>query len=73
MTRIDIDGLRSRFETACDSYYTHAFKVIDQSKGGGEHPAHEALEAEALALYTLATVRRELLDALQQAFDARRP
>ena len=63
MTRIDIDALRVRFEAACDAYYTHACKVIDQSKGGAL-PLHEDLNAEALALYELSTVRRELLDAL---------
>jgi hypothetical protein len=71
MTRTDIDGPRSRFEAACDAYYTHACKVIDQSKGG-QHPAHEELQAEALALYQLTAARRELLAALDAAFDASR-
>ena len=64
MTRIDIDALRLQFEAACDAYYTHACKLIAQSKGG-ELPAPEHLNAETLALNALSKIRRELLDALE--------
>jgi hypothetical protein len=41
----------------------HLATVLKHSEGGA-NPAEQELQAEAQALYKLATVRRDLLDAL---------
>jgi hypothetical protein len=63
MTRIDIDGLRQRWEAVLKAYAAHASNVIEHSKGGVRPPL-STLHAEEQALYDFARVRRELLDAL---------
>ncbi len=63
MTRIEFDTLRLRYEAAFDAYQLHAARIIAHSKGG-ERPPDLELHAEEQALWELAKVRRELLDAL---------
>jgi hypothetical protein len=65
MTRIEIDGLRSRYEAAFEVYRMHTARLIEQSKGGRQ-PAPQELAAEEQALYDLTRLRRELLDALSR-------
>jgi hypothetical protein len=65
MTRIDFDGLRSRYQAALDTYRVRATRVAELTKGG-EQPPESVLRAEEQALWELATVRRELLDALAE-------
>jgi hypothetical protein len=63
MTRIDVDGLRLRFEAALEAYRLHAARLIEQSKAGHQPPPQE-LVAEESALSELQRKRRELLGAL---------
>jgi hypothetical protein len=69
MTRIEVDQLRSRYEAAFEVYRGHTAKLIERSKAGRQ-PTPQELVAEEQALYELARLRRELLDALASAFRA---
>lgn len=71
MTRIEVDQLRLRYEAAFEVYRVHTAKLIERSKGGRQ-PTPQELVAEEQALYELARLRRELLDALAVAFRAGR-
>jgi hypothetical protein len=70
MIRIEIDGLRSRYEAVFEVYRVHTLKLIERSKGG-QQPSPQELAAEERALHELTRVRRELLDALADAFRPR--
>jgi hypothetical protein len=67
MTRIELDGLRLRCRAALDAHHAHLTGVIEHSKGGIRPPLDE-LHAEELALYELAKIRREFLDALANVY-----
>jgi hypothetical protein len=70
MTRIEIDAVRSRYEAVFDAYRVHTLKLIERSKGG-QQPSPQELAGEEQALHELTRVRRELLDALADAFRQR--
>lgn len=63
MPHNNIDALRLRYQSAFTAYSNHASRVVAQTETGAPVPRAE-LQAEALALWELAKVRRELLDAL---------
>jgi hypothetical protein len=70
MTRTEFDGLRSRYRAALDTYRLHGARIAELTKAGEQPPAFE-LRAEEDALWQLATVRRELLDALKELSHSR--
>jgi hypothetical protein len=63
VTRIELDALRLRCRAALDAHHARLTALLEQSKGGNRPPFDE-LHAEELALYELARIRREYLDAL---------
>lgn len=71
MTRMDIDELRRRYEAAFEAYRGHTVKLLERSKGG-QQPTPQELAAEADALYELTRLRRELLGALESAWQVGR-
>jgi len=60
----------SRYRAAFDTYRLLAARIEELTKGGQQAPASE-LRAEEDALWELATVRRELLDALKELAKSR--
>jgi hypothetical protein len=63
VTRIEVDALRLRCRAASDAHHDHLATLLDLSKGGTRPPL-QVLHAEEQALYELAKIRREYLDAL---------
>jgi hypothetical protein len=60
---VDVALLRAQYIAACERYNVHAARLAEHADRG-QRPPDRVLNDEKQALYELACVRRQLLDAL---------